>query len=171
MVPGVDQLRDIAGIGGVPWWPPAIGWWLLAAAVLVLALLAWRGRNAIRLRIPPLPVFRIGSWRWDAGRQLNALRRRAVEQDTKQTAGELSELIRRIAIARLGRDTCAGLTGDDWLEWLRGNDPAGFDWTAAGRPLLEMPYAPPGGRGTHDELLRLIDAAETWVTAEEPKRV
>jgi hypothetical protein len=171
MIPGVDQLRDIRGIGDVPWWPPATGWWLVAAAVLILIMLAWRWRTLIRLRLPPLPVFNIGSWRWDAGRQLRALRNRAAEQDTKKTAGELSELIRRIAMARHGRDACAGLTGEDWLGWLKGKDPAGFDWTAGGRLLLEAPYAPPARQDRQAELLQLIDAAEAWVTAEEPKGV
>ena len=64
MVPGIDQLRDIHGIQSVPWWPPAIGWWLIAAAIVGLLYLAWRWRTSIRLRIPPLPVFNIGSWRW-----------------------------------------------------------------------------------------------------------
>jgi hypothetical protein len=137
----------------------------------MLGLLAWRWRALIRLRLPPLPVFNIGSWRSDAGRQLRELRRRAAEQGTKETAGELSELIRRIAMARHGRDACAGLTGEDWLQWLNGKDPAGFDWTSGGRLLLDAPYAPPTSQGRQEELYRLIDATETWVTAEEPKGV
>lgn len=171
MIPGVDQLRDIHGIHGVSWWPPAPGWWLIAVSILLLLYLAWRWRTAIRLRIPPLPVLNIGSWRWDAARQLRTLRQRAPEQDTKQTAGELSELIRRIAMARLGRDACAGLTGEDWLAWLTGNDPSGFDWAAYGRLLLDAPYAPPGGHGGHEELIALMDAAHEWISVEDPKHV
>ena len=170
MNPGVEQLRDIQGIQGVPWWPPGPGWWLLAAAVLVLVVSAWRFRAQIRLRIPPLPVLNIGSWRWDAARQLRDLRRRAGTQDSKQTAGELSELLRRIAMARLGRDACAGLTGENWLAWLGGNDPKGFDWPRHGRLLLDVPYAPPGKSNRSGELLSLIDAAYDWVEVEERKK-
>jgi hypothetical protein len=169
MNPDVTQLRDIHGIDVVSWWPPAPGWWLLAAAILLLVMLAWRFRTSIRLRIPPLPVFTVGNWRWDAARQLRALRRRAADQDAKQTAGELSELVRRIAMARRGREACAGLTGQDWLQWLSGNDPKGFDWTRDGRLLLDTPYAPPGRSGGAEEFLRLIDAAHEWVAAEDPK--
>ena len=169
MYPGVEQLRDIHGIQGVPWWPPGPGWWLLVAAVLVSAYLAWRFRTQIRLRIPPIPFFTVGSWRWDAARRLRDLRNRAGTQDGKQTAGELSELLRRIAMARLGRDACAGLTGEDWLAWLGGHDPKGFDWPQLGRPLLEIPYAPPGDREHVQELLPLIDAAYDWVEVEERK--
>jgi hypothetical protein len=171
MVPGIDQLRDIQGIQSVPWWPPALGWWLIAGAVILLTYLGWRWRTSIRLRIPPIPVFNVGSWRWDAARQLRSLRGRARTQDIKQTASDLSELIRRVAMARLGRDACAGLTGEDWLDWLKGNDPAGFDWTAGGRLLLEAPYAPPGIQARHEELDRLMDATHEWIAAEDPKRV
>jgi hypothetical protein len=170
MYPGVEQLRDIHGIQSVPWWPPGPGWWLLAAAVLALAFLTWRFRAQIRLRVPPLPFFTVGSWRWDAARRLRDLRRRARTQDGKQTAGELSELMRRIAMARLGRDACAGLSGEDWLAWLGGNDPKGFDWQQQGRLLVHAPYAPPGDLGRSRELLLLIDAAYDWVEVEDRKR-
>jgi len=163
MFPGVEQLRDIHGIRGVPWWPPGPGWWLLAAVVLALAVLIWRFRAKLRLKIPPVPFLTVGSWRWDAAWQLRDLRKRASTQDSKQTAGELSELLRRIAMARLGRNACAGLTGQDWLAWLQGNDPRGFDWSREGRALLEVPYAPPADAKLSQELLMLIDAAYGWV--------
>jgi len=170
MNPGLEQLRDIHGIQGVPWWPPGPGWWLLVAALLALAFLLWRFRTKIRLRVPPIPFFTVGSWRWDAARRLRDLRRRAVSQDGKQTAGELSELMRRIAMARFGRDACAGLTGGDWLEWLRGKDPKDFDWPQQGQLLLEVPYAPPGDLSRSTELLALIDAAYDWVEVEDRKK-
>ncbi|MGA7981499.1 MAG: DUF4381 domain-containing protein [Chromatiaceae bacterium] len=171
MYPGIEQLRDIHGIQGVPWWPPGPGWWALAISLLAVTALAWRFRTSLRLRIPPLPVLTVGSWRWDAARKLRDLRRRAIKQDLKQTAGELSELLRRIAMARLGRDSCAGLTGSDWLEWLHGHDPNGFDWTQRGRVLLHAPYAPPGKAGAAEEIAALIDAAYDWVAAEDKKHV
>ncbi|MCB2262386.1 MAG: DUF4381 domain-containing protein [Candidatus Thiosymbion ectosymbiont of Robbea hypermnestra] len=170
MYPGVEQLRDIHGIQGIPWWPPGPGWWLLTLAVLALAFLIWRFRAKLRLRLPPLPFFTLGSWRWDAARRLRDLRKRAEGQDGKQTAAELSELLRRIAMARLGRDACAGLAGQDWLDWLRNNDPQGFDWPQQGRALLEIPYAPPGNPRQTQELLALIDAAYDWVEVEERRK-
>jgi len=170
MYPGVEQLRDIHGIQGIPWWPPGPGWWLLILAVLALGFLVWHFRAKLRLVIPPIPIFTLGSWRWDAARRLRDLRRRAPSQDGKQTAAELSELLRRIAIARLGRDACAGLAGQDWLAWLRDQDPKGFDWSQQGQPLLEIPYAPPGNPRQARELLPLIDAAYDWVEVEERRR-
>jgi hypothetical protein len=138
--------------------------------MLALIFLAWRFRTSIRLRVPPIPLFAVGSWRWDAARRLRDLRKRALTQDTKQTAGELSELIRRIAMARLGRDACAGLAGAEWLEWLRGNDPGDFDWPQHGQLLLEVPYAPPSDPSRSAELIALIEAAYNWVEVEDRKK-
>ena len=106
----VDQLLDIRGLDPGSWWPPAIGWWLVALAAL-FALVALRHFVQWLRRRPP-------RWQRDAMRQLHGLRRRCRNQPAKDTAGELSELLRRIAMARLGREACAGLTGKDWLAWL-----------------------------------------------------
>ena len=168
MVSGIEGLRDIHGIPGVPWWPPAPGWWLVAAGLLGLLSALWYWRKAIWLRIPPIPVFRLGTWRWDAARQLRDLRRRAGKQPPKQTAGELSELIRRIAMARFGRSACAGLTGEPWLAWLKEQDPNEFDWTQQGKVLLEMPYAPPGTDAQKKALYQLMEALHAWIAAEDP---
>jgi hypothetical protein len=170
----VQQIRDIHGFAGVPWWPPGPGWWLLAGGLVLLTLLIWRFRSTLRLRIP-IPVITLGDWRWDAARQLRALRRQ-VQGDKlglKEAAGTVSELLRRVAMARLGRHACAGLTGNDWLSWLQTNDPNGFDWQSRGHLLLEAPYAPPQGLGAGTrsaDLIALIDAAHDWVASEVPKK-
>jgi hypothetical protein len=170
----VQQIRDIHGFAGVPWWPPGPGWWLLAGALILLTLLAWRFRSTLRLRIP-IPVITLGDWRWDADRQLRALRRQVQRDEIKlkDAAGRISELLRRIAMARLGRHACAGLTGTEWLGWLHANDPNRFDWDTHGRLLLDAPYAPPldtGAGARRADLLALVEAAHDWVAHESPKR-
>ncbi|MFB1487368.1 MULTISPECIES: DUF4381 domain-containing protein [unclassified Thiocapsa] len=164
--PPIAMLRGIHDIPPIHWWPPAPGWWLLAIALTLLALLVWRLRARLSLRIP-IPGITLGSWRWEAAAALRDLRRRAGKgQDAKQTLGELSELLRRIAMARLGRSACAGLVGTAWLDWLAAQDPNGFLWHERGRILIDAPYAPAGalhkGVGPKD-LLALIDAALAWV--------
>ena len=168
MQPGLDQLRDIRGIESVPWWPLAEGWWVLLGALVLLGLAAYHWRTILRLRVP-IPGVTLGTWRWDAAAALRGLRRRArAGQDVKTSVGELSELLRRIAMARLGRDACAGLTGDAWLDWLAANDPAGFRWRERGTLLKTAPYAPPG-TGEAQELEAMIDAAYAWIAAPERK--
>jgi hypothetical protein len=154
-----SRLHDIHELDPASVWPLATGWWLLLVAVVMLTLLfigLRRWRPDWRRYLP-----RYG-WSREAARELTALRQQVTHGDIKTVAAELSELMRRIAIARCGRDHCAGLHGDSWLTWLADHDPAGFDWHERGRLLLELPYAPPGESGQPAELRRLIDAARVW---------
>ncbi len=148
-------LRDIRDLDPVGWWPPAPGWWLVAGlGLLLLAASLWLWRIA---------PYQFEGWRWDARQRLKRLRRQLDNQQPKKIAGELSELLRRIAIARCGRHSCAGLTGEAWLAWLTDNDPTGFDWRERGHILLELPYAPPQTLGSKAALNELIGAALGWV--------
>jgi hypothetical protein len=131
---------------------------MLAAVLLV----GWLLFLALRF-LWRYPFF---TWHYSARRQLLRLRQRSAADPTGDVAAELSDLLRRIAIARCGREACAGLTGPAWLDWLSANDPAGFDWRKAGRPLLTLPYAPPGTAGDADALRPLIEAAIPWARRE-----
>ena len=158
------RLHDIQGLDEISWWPLASGWWLLAALVIVLlfALLSLL-RNLLR--------YPAGSWHRQAWQQLRTLKHQANQMPAQQLASELSELLRRIAIARLGRTRAAGLSGKHWLAWLQQHDPAGFDWTLHGQPLLTLPYAPPdNGQNSARQLLPLIDAAFAWVNRSTGRR-
>lgn len=83
-------------------------------------------------------------------------------------AGRLSELLRRIAMVRSGRQQAAGLTGDSWLLWLAQQDKTGFDWEQRGRILLTAPYMPPAMAIERDQLATLIRAATRWIDASRP---
>ena len=153
----LTRLRDIQGLDPVSWWPPATGWWLLALLLVVVLL-------ALVSVVRNLRRFPAGSWRRPAWKQLRALRTEARRMPAQQLAVELSELLRRIAIARLGRVHAAGLSGECWLSWLQAHDPAGFAWSQHGQVLLTLPYAPAeDGEDNTRQLLPLIDAAFAWV--------
>lgn len=153
----ITRLHDIRGLDEISWWPLATGWWLLALVVVALLLASVSLVRNLR-RYPA------GSWRRHAWKQLRTLKRRADITPTQQIATELSELLRRIAIARLGRARAAGLSGERWLAWLQQHDPNDFAWTRLGTPLITLPYAPPGStRESIDQLMPLIDAAFAWV--------
>jgi hypothetical protein len=157
----VSQLHDIHGLDAIPWWPIATGWWLVAAlALAAVVMLVSLVRNLLR--------YPAGSWRRHAWKQLRDLKQRAGRMSAQELAGDLSELLRRIAIARLGREQAAGLTGDRWLAWLQQHDPAGFDWAQHGKPLLTLPYAPDDAdENDSKQLLPLINAAFAWVDRRE----
>lgn len=156
-----NRLHDIHELDPVGIWPLATGWWLVLAgmALLILLFIGLRRWRPDWQRYLP----RYG-WSRDAARELNALRDRVGHGDVKMLAARLSELLRRIAIARCGRERCAGLHGESWLDWLADHDPDGFDWRARGRLLLDLPYAPPGHSAQQPELHQLIDAALVWTT-------
>ncbi len=156
-----NRLHDIHELDPVGIWPLATGWWLMLAGAALMILLfigLRRWRPDWRRYLP-----RYG-WSRDAARQLATLREQVGHADVKSLSARLSELLRRIAIARCGRDHCAGLHGESWLAWLADHDPDGFDWRARGRLLLDLPYAPPGELGDQPELHHLIDAALAWTT-------
>ena len=162
-MPAGDYLRDIRGLDPVSWWPPAVGWWVLAA-LLLLALaalvVAWAWRRHTRLR----------AQQRDARRRLRTLRRQVGRGEALDPAGTFSGLLRRVAMLRYGRAACAGLSGEAWLEWLSAHDPNGFDWRIEGRMLLEAPYAPVDRPLDVPQLQRLIDAGLAWVEPVEARR-
>jgi hypothetical protein len=155
-------LRDIHSLDAVPWWPLAPGWWYLLALVvgllLVLAFRQWLIYNGPWM-----------GWRGDARRQLRALKKALPKDDPREVASRLSELLRRIAMARSGRREAAGLTGDVWLHWLVEHDTSGFDWVERGRVLLVAPYMPPASAVERAELQALIRAATRWLDTPGPE--
>lgn len=159
-----NRLHDIQELDPAGIWPLATGWWLVLATAVLLILLVIglrRWRPDWRRYLP-----RYG-WSRDAAQELIMLRHQVTLIDPKTLAARLSELLRRIAIARCGRERCAGLHGDPWLAWLADHDPAGFDWRGRGRLLLDLPYAPPAGLDHQPELREMIDAAMAWTSRPE----
>lgn len=156
--PSQLPLRDIHLPGEIAWWPPAFGWWILAAAVLGLvftaALRLWRQR---RHRAACRALEAIVT-------SLNAGAEPAL------CAQQASVVLRRFAMTIDAESPeVAGLAGERWFEYLArlGKDPqlaAGM-----GRQLLDTPYLSPE-RVTPDEALDLCRLCVDWVKAQ-PARV
>jgi hypothetical protein len=146
------QLKAIHGLDPISWWPLAPGWWISALLILLSILI-------IALFIRHLINYPPGSWRKDAREALRQLRRASWQQSPKETVGELSELLRRIGMARFGRRGLASLSGPEWLEWLHHSDPNDFDWLGRGKILLSLPYAPEERAVDQGDLDVLITAA------------
>lgn len=112
------------------WWPPAPGWWLLAA--LILGLVVWLVHRLHRL--------------WRRRRKQRMVLRRFDELantatlPARERLTALLALLRRAAIA--SHPHSAGLSGEDWLRFLDGTTADRPFSTGTGRVLLDAPYRP-----------------------------
>ncbi len=157
-------LRDIHLPGAVAWWPPALGWWLLAALVLagfVLASLAYyRGRH-----------------RRAALRTLQRVRS-ALEQGAEPVGclQSVSTVLRRFAMTAAARGAAtraaapaagsvAGLIGERWLAYLDSGWQRSDFTTGSGRLLLAAPYARPD-TVERTAALELVVLSTAWLKAQ-----
>ena len=81
------------------WWPPAIGWWILLAVVLLLPLV-----------IKIIHWQRIRSAKYYALREMDKYVLEYADNPAR-FAQEISVLLRRIAILKYGKDEVASLSG------------------------------------------------------------
>jgi len=139
-------LRDIH-VPTVSWWPPAIGWWLLAALALIAIVAGVLLVIRYRRRLHP---------RRAARRELEALAARyARDHDTHALAAGLSKLLRRIAL--LIEPAAAARGSPGWRAFLESRAPGAFD-DAQLVTLLEAPYRPQAVLDAE----ALLSATRTW---------
>jgi len=106
----LQNLNDIVLPATVSWWPPAIGWYFLAA--LLLVAFAWFIYQSLQ--------------RWMNNRYRRAaLRELQLLAEDGQSAGsrdsnlrQLPILLKRTALAAYPRKQVASLTGKDWHKFL-----------------------------------------------------
>lgn len=125
------QLRDIHLPGAPAFWPPAPGWWLLAAAML--ALLVWAGIVAARR-------YRLYRRRKRVLAVLTGLEQAFASAPSPEHLARISVLMRRLALARFPRKQVATLTGDAWLRFLDDSGGNGRFAAGPGRALASAPY-------------------------------
>ena len=128
--PSTLALRDIHLPAAVSWWPPAMGWWILAAVLLGgLIAAAWGAYSRRRLRLQRAAL-----------NELEQLEHRyATGGDAHAYARGLSRLARRLTIALDASARAA--TGNEWLLALQrvGGRELPGELVAV---LLEAPYSP-----------------------------
>lgn len=140
------NLRDIVLPPPVSYWPPAPGWWVLAAlAAALLALLV--ARRIIR--------HRHDAYRRAALRELAAL---PAPLDARG-AQALSAILKRAALVAFPRTEVAGLTGAAWLRFLdkTGRMQAFESGLAAPLPQIALGASVPADDGA------IRHAARDWI--------
>lgn len=166
--PAALPLRDIHLPETAGWWPPAPGWWIVPVLVFVVAAMAWYCRLLYRRRKYSAVNM--------ARKELDRIRARyAADRDTRHCVEAVSGLLRRLCISIFPRAETAGLTGNQWLEFLQerikpreragksrdgqGNDGGEGLQDMAGI-LLEAPYRRQVGE---EEVETLIGFCSNWI--------
>jgi hypothetical protein len=146
----IDQLLDIHKVTEPTFWPPAPGWWMLGALLLVLLLVALvKLIRKMRVRIR-------------RRRLLGELDGLAETFDPRTRPADylaaLNRLFRGVALRAFPGSGCGRLEGEAWVAFIRGRldeagDLSGLEALETG-PYQERPEFEPG---------QLQDLARQWV--------
>lgn len=146
----LSQLHDIHLPAPVGWWPLAPGWYLLTATLVMLVVLAgflcrryYSNGRAKREALKALALCE-KQYQHDANSQL--------------CTAEISELLKRVALAYYPRTRVAGLKGEAWITFLN-SSVKGVRFDSVRVQLLELPWRP--SRGQNVQLLFKI--ARKWI--------
>lgn len=146
-------LRDIHLPAAVSAWPPAIGWWILAAlmiAILIAAVLFYKHHK----NKTPKPAYKK-----IALKELFALQKQYQGQPNSiELLRSISALLRRIALSYLPRETVAGLTGEEWIKQLNALSNSTFN-KELGQLLANAPYR---AEAIYDDAA-LLQQCEQWI--------
>jgi len=150
----INRLHDIDGIDSVSWWPLAPIWWIVITILSILLI------TMLALYIKKQKWKR--SWKGQTFQKLDDLQKKLSKDNAHDVAIELAQFIKRIAMHESSRESCAKLTGNDWLVWLSRHD-KNFDWKKNGEILIEEIYSPPSKDLSLDVLDKLINATKKWI--------
>lgn len=152
----LQNLHDIVIPPSIPWWPPAPGWYAVAACVAMgIAWFAW---------------LRFRQWRADAYRR-SALEELArlkalIETDEREPAlRKLPELLKRTAMAVWPRKKVAALTGFEWMQFLDHTGNTNEFCNGDARMLAELAYTAHGKLRMmpDDQIQQLTKIVEKWI--------
>jgi hypothetical protein len=118
------QLADIHLPEPVSLWPPALGWWILAILLLILAL--WMGRKSLiasrhrKIKAQALTELErcYSNYSLDSESDTNRLNLRFVN--------EANSVLKRVALVHFPGSAVAGLGGPEWVDFIRSNGQSGL---------------------------------------------
>lgn len=128
----LQQLKDIHLPHAIPMWPIAPGWIIIFTLLIILIsylIYAWYQRNQRKNTVK------------FALKKLENLKGMIVDNpENINIAAEISTLIRRTALYYFRREEIAGLSGNDWLNFLNRSGNTTQFTDEAGHLLIDAPY-------------------------------
>jgi hypothetical protein len=149
----IADLKDIPPPAPVSYMPQTVGWWVVAAVIvlgaLVLAFFKWRAweRNRYR-REAQAELMAIESAVADPARRADAL-------------AAIPALVKRTVLAWAPRQVVAPMSGDAWLRYLDRTYARGGFAQGPGRALGALAYG--GSAIENDELTALLNLLHRWI--------
>jgi hypothetical protein len=126
------ELRDIHLPPAIESWPPAFGWWLLAALCLAAIFFALKFL---------LGLWKKNAYRREAKKYLDQLFS-ASEHDQQAFLLNYNSLLKRVALTAYPRDQVAHLTGEAWVAFLDLTGETHEFTMGPGQILVDGQYAP-----------------------------
>lgn len=152
----LQNLHDIVVPDPVAWWPPAPGWYVLGAMLLIAAVL-------LTLRL--VVNYRANRYRRAGQEQLAELRKLSHDSANRDVAiAQTGELLKRVAIAAWPRDNVANLSGKRWLTFLNETGDGTLISDKQGRIFSDILYCRKiGEQLSPNEVEELFDLADRWI--------
>jgi len=127
----LKDLRDIHEPDPISFWPPAPGWWIvLVIIVAAIFLLRWW------LKRDKSPSYK--KLAYEALKNITT--NYEVQRNGYKTAGEISELIRKVMVLTDDRSEVAGMIDEEWLSYLDLKSGTDLFTKGAGRVLTTVIY-------------------------------
>ena len=151
------SIRDIHLPDSLHWWPPAIGWWLLAilliASLVGLFLLIKRYRKKWGYRNVALALLKKDYKHW---RQQNATTKSTASQEALQ---QMLRVLKRTAITAYPKADAASLHGQPWVDFLNQQTNSDYFQQQCSDILLNQQYQ----ASANIDITAFYHACRAWV--------
>jgi len=149
-LPADNMLRDIHLPDAVSWWPPAIGWWILLALLLLAIYLLPKLYRYLTFK----PLSRVCQEEFE-----NIKIAYNKQQDLSILIQSISKLLRQISMSFHGRDKVANLTGDAWINSLNDLTEENYFQEELKNTLINAPYQ----KNINIDARLIIDTTQDWI--------
>ena len=145
-----NNLRDIHLPDAISWWPPAIGWWILLALIIIAFVFIPK----LYRRMTYTPLNKVAHITFQ-----NIVTDYKNNNDESAFVIETSKFLRQIVMSYCGREEIAQLTGDKWIQTLNSITEQDYFSSEIKQTLLNAPYQ----KSISIDAEQLINSVQNWL--------